>query len=131
MKKRLLALLLVFAMLLPVFNVTAFANDGTSTPEKQYSVTVYFSLTDDGSILNGLGLKKMTVPYFDLANYGLDQFYFSREDYNQYPGWSEIDPSHPKSDLTPGTFVAMPGLPGVEYSDYICCTPGGIRLVVQ
>lgn len=103
MKKRLLALLLVFAMLLPVFNVTAFANDGTSTPEKQYSVTVYFSLTDDGSILNGLGLKKMTVPYFDLANYGLDQFYFSREDYNQYPGWSEIDPSHPKSDLTPGT----------------------------
>ena len=62
MKKRLLALLLVFAMLLPVFNVAAFADDSTSTtPEKQYSVTVYFSLTDDGSILNGLGLKKMTV----------------------------------------------------------------------
>lgn len=104
MKKRLLALLLVFAMLLPVFNVAAFADDSTSTtPEKQYSVTVYFSLTDDGSILNGLGLKKMTVPYFDLANYGLEQFYFKQEDYDQYPGWSEIDPSHPKSDLTPGT----------------------------
>lgn len=104
MKKRLLALLLVFAMLLPVFNVAAFADDSTSTtPEKQYSVTVYFSLTDDGSILNGLGLKKMTVPYFDLANYGLEQFYFSQEDYAQYPGWEEIDPKHPKSELTPGT----------------------------
>ena len=104
MKKRLLALLLVFAMLLPVFNVAAFADDGTSTtPEKQYSVTVYFSLTDDGSIKNGLGLQKMTGPYFELANYGLEQFYFKQEDYDQYPGWSEIDPSHPKSDLTPGT----------------------------
>lgn len=103
MKKRLLALFLVFAMLLPVFNVAAFADEGTDTPERQYSVTVYFSLTNDGSILNGLGLKKMTVPYFDLGKYGLSQFYFSQEDYDQYPGWQELDPKHPKSDLTPGT----------------------------
>lgn len=103
MKKRLLALLLVFAMLVPVLNVVAFADEETSTPERQYSVTVYFTLTDDGSILNGMGLKKMTVPYFDLANYDLEQFYFSQEDYDQYPGWEEIDPSHPKSDLTHGT----------------------------
>lgn len=64
MKKRLLALLLVFAMLLPVFNVAAFADDSTSTtPEKQYSVTVYFSLTDDGSILNGFIVCSFLIPH--------------------------------------------------------------------
>lgn len=99
MKKRLLALLLVFAMLLPVFNVAAFADDSASTTPK--TVTVYFSLTDDGSFLNGLGMKKITVPYFDIANYGLENFYFSSERYSSTPGWSDGD--KPSSDLTPGT----------------------------
>lgn len=100
MKKRLLALLLVFAMLLPVFNMAAFADDGDTT-SKPYSVTVYFSVTDDGRIVDGVGLQKVTVPYFDLKEYGLEQFYFSSEHYTSVPGWKDYDP--PESDLEPGT----------------------------
>lgn len=100
MKKRLLALLLVFAMLLPMFNMVAFADDGdTSTTPN--SVTVYFSVTDDDSFVNGMAMKEITVSYFDIANYELENFYFSSERYSSTPGWSDGD--KPSSDLTPGT----------------------------
>lgn len=99
MKKRLLALLLVFAMLLPVFNVAAFADDSTSTTPN--SVTVYFSVTHDDSFVDKMAMKKITVPYFDIANYGLENFYFSSERYTSTPGWGSGD--KPSSDLTPGT----------------------------
>lgn len=99
MKKRLLALLLVFAMLLPVFNVAAFADDDTSTTPN--SVTVYFSVTHDDSFVDKMAMKKITVPYFDIANYGLEDFYFSSERYTSTPGWGSGD--KPSSDLTPGT----------------------------
>ena len=99
MKKRLLALLLVFAMLLPMFNVAAFADDDTSTTPN--SVTVYFSVTHDESFVDKMAMKKITVPYFDIANYGLEDFYFSSERYTSTPGWGSGD--KPSSDLTPGT----------------------------
>ncbi|MBU5479731.1 hypothetical protein [Blautia sp. MSJ-19] len=53
------------------------------------SVTVYLSLSHDADYLSEIGklkepvaLKKLTVPYFDLANYGLQKYYFSSEDYD-------------------------------------------------
>lgn len=100
MKKRILSLLLVFAMLLPMLHMAVFAaeEDTTETP---YSVTVYFSVTDDGAFVDGMGMKKITVPYFDLEEYGLEQFYFSSERYTSIPGWEDYTP--PVSDLEPGT----------------------------
>ena len=59
-------------------------NDGETA-----SVTVYLSLSHDADYLSETGklkepvaLKKLTVPYFDLANYGLQKYYFSSEDYD-------------------------------------------------
>lgn len=100
MKKRLLALFLVFAMLLPVFSMGAFA-DSDEAGGTTNSVTVYFSVTDDASFMDGMVMKKIEVPYFDIANYGLEDFYFSSERYTSVPGWSDGD--KPASDLKPGT----------------------------
>ena len=47
-----------------------------------------------------MALKKVTVPYFDLALYGLEDFYFASEDYGPASG----DPTGgPGSALDPGT----------------------------
>ena len=69
-------------------------------------VTVYFSFSHDANFefCNESGavmaLKKVTVPYFDLANYGMEDFYFASEDYGPASG----DPTGgPGSALDPGT----------------------------
>ena len=69
-------------------------------------VTVYFSFSHDENFQfceqsgQTMALKKVTVPYFDLALYGLEDFYFSSEDYGPASG----DPTGgPGSALEPGT----------------------------
>lgn len=63
-------------------------SDTGATDESNTSVTVYFSVTDDEVYLSNteslpgpVSLQKLTVPYFDLALYGLDNFYYSSENY--------------------------------------------------
>ena len=69
-------------------------------------VTVYFSFSHDDKFESceqsgeTMALKKVTVPYFDLALYGLEDFYFASEDYGPASG----DPTGgPGSALDPGT----------------------------
>lgn len=70
-----------------------------TTPE----VTVYFSISHDDAFVEGkqtgeaMALKKITVPYFDLALYGLENYYFSSETYG------DDGDGLPGSDLEPGT----------------------------
>lgn len=100
---KLITLLLVVAMLFTMTPMSAFATEKTapaaektvadsaapaadSTKEKAASVDVYLSVSDDAQYIDGAGgvpaLQKLTVPYFDLALYGLEKFYFSSEDYS-------------------------------------------------
>lgn len=100
---KLITLLLVVAMLFTMTPMSAFATEKTapaaektvadsaapaadSTKEKAASVDVYLSVSDDAQYIDGAGgvpaLQKLTVPYFDLALYGLDKFYFSSENYS-------------------------------------------------
>lgn len=69
-------------------------------------VTVYFSFSHDDTFescdVSGetMALKKVTVPYFDLELYGLEDFYFASENYGPASG----DPTGgPGSALDPGT----------------------------
>ena len=69
-------------------------------------VTVYFSFSHDDTFESceqsgeTMALKKVTVPYFDLELYGLEDFYFASEDYGPASG----DPTGgPGSALDPGT----------------------------
>ena len=69
-------------------------------------VTVYFSFSHDDQFESCeqsgqvMALKEVTVPYFDLALYGLEDFYFASEDYGPASG----DPTGgPGSALDPGT----------------------------
>ena len=84
MRRRILSLLLAFAMVLgmvPMFSLEAAADEPAS-------VTVYLSMSHDDKFMVGEGSgKKMvmvpvTVPYFDLADYGLEEYYFSSESYD-------------------------------------------------
>ena len=69
-------------------------------------VTVYFSFSHDDTFESCeqsgqvMALKEVTVPYFDLALYGLENFYFASENYGPASG----DPTGgPGSALDPGT----------------------------
>lgn len=70
-------------------------------------VTVYFSMSHDENYITGKGngevmaMKEIKVPYFDLALYGMEDFYFSSENYGASEGWKEGDA--PSSNLEPGT----------------------------
>ncbi|MBQ7345578.1 MAG: hypothetical protein IJW45_05905 [Oscillospiraceae bacterium] len=54
------------------------------------SVTVFFSASHDDQYMMGEGgvaaLREITVPYFDLALYGLEDFYFQSEEYGSESG---------------------------------------------
>lgn len=69
-------------------------------------VTVYFSFSHDDKFESceqsgeTMALKKVTIPYFDLELYGLENFYFASENYGPASG----DPTGgPGSALDPGT----------------------------
>lgn len=91
MKKRILSLLLALVMLVGLLPASVLAAN-----QEPPSVTAYFSLTDDDKYVVGdnagggsqrvLAYQKVTVPYFDLALYGLEDYYFRSETYT--PGES-------------------------------------------
>ena len=69
-------------------------------------VTVYFSFSHDEKYQfcdqsgKTVALQEVTVPYFDLGLYGLEDFYFASENY----GPASVDPTGgPGSKLDPGT----------------------------
>lgn len=67
-------------------------------------VTVYFSISHDDLFQTGkesgqvMALRKISVPYFDLGLYGLEDFYFSSETYGSDGGEhsSALDPGTPE-----------------------------------
>ena len=97
--KRLLSLVLAFVMVLGMFPAPALATEG----EEDTSVDVVLSLSADDRFMVGpdsgaiMALKEITVPYFDLALYGLEEYYFVSESY------SDDGDGKPGSDLQPGT----------------------------
>lgn len=77
--KRVLALLLAVLMICSMLPISAAA---VTADEAQHSVTVYFTLSEDGWFVNGnddaattLARVPVTVDYFDLADYGLEEYY--------------------------------------------------------
>jgi len=102
----LMTLALVFTML-PVF---ALAAEEDTASEETNAVTVYLSISDDADFLTMptdevMAFKKMTVPYFDLALYGLQQYYFVSETYEKGEGTVENESGqvqNPSSNLNPG-----------------------------
>lgn len=95
----------VLAIALALVLLVGFVPDGAAAAETEEtaSVTVYFSMSHDAEFMEGevtgeaMALKKITVPYFDLADYGLENFYFSSESYG------DDGDGLPGSDLLPGT----------------------------
>ena len=97
--KRMLSLILAFVMVLGMVPGSVFATEG----EEVLSVTVTLSLSADEAFMVGPGsdtvmaMKDITVPYFDLALYGLEEYYFVSETYG------DDGDGKPGSDLEPGT----------------------------
>ena len=84
--KKLLSLLLVCVLMLGMVPAVAYATGTTDTAEDN-SVTVYMSVSKHSEFVTPPGagepiaLEKITVPYFDLANYGLDMLYYNPDCY--------------------------------------------------
>ena len=97
--KRMLSLILAFVMVLGMIPVPAFATEG----EEEHSVDVVLSLSADDRFMVGpesgaiMAMKDISVPYFDLALYGLEEYYFVSESYG------DDGDGLPGSDLQPGT----------------------------
>ncbi|MBQ2861296.1 MAG: dockerin type I repeat-containing protein [Oscillospiraceae bacterium] len=97
------AMLLAFALIISSFSVTAFAAE---TEKEPASVDIYFSVSHDAGYFETpeneiIAFKKLTVPYFDLALYGLQQYYFSSESYGKDEDYE--GEGNPESDIEPGT----------------------------
>lgn len=78
MKKRIMAWLLALVMTLSLMPMAGFADGG-----EQSSITVYFSLSDEGEYKTGSSGQRVaylpvTLDYFDLGDYGLGDY--SRKD---------------------------------------------------
>lgn len=94
------------------YNVTNVLSNLTITVEgveqvEWKPVSVYLSMSHDDKFLEGKGsgevmaMKEIKVPYFDLALYGLENFYFSSESYSASDDYEEG--GTPSSNLEPGT----------------------------
>lgn len=77
--KKMLSVFLVFVMVATMLPVCVFAEN---VKADKHSVTVYFTLSEDGYYVNGndynqttLARVPITVDYFDLADYGLEDYY--------------------------------------------------------
>lgn len=113
MKKRLIASILALVLIISVFPLAAYATEATS----EDSVEIYLSISHDAGYLKMpageiMAFKKMTVPYFDLALYGLEQYYFVSETYGKGEDTEEDENgniSKPSSDLEPGSAESAAG----------------------
>ena len=101
---RFCALLLTLALLFALLPMSVFASEETA------SVDIYLSVSHDADFLEMptdeiMAFQKMTVPYFDLSLYGLQQYYFVSESYGKGDDTVENDNGQiekPSSNLTPG-----------------------------
>ena len=99
MMKRIFCLFLAFVMVFGILPTPSFADEITQSE----GVSVWFSASTDDRFFVGaetdevMVLKNITVPYFDLALYGLEEYYFVSETY------SDDGDGQPGSDLQPGT----------------------------
>ena len=104
MKKRLIAIMIAAVLILGFMPKVAKADDPAS-------VTVYFSVSNDDEYMldyydDPMAFREITVPYFDLADYGLSYYYFSSEQYGN------ADPNNPfshESNLAQGTYASANG----------------------
>ena len=96
MRKRILSLLLALVLVLGLVPAQASADEVPS-------VDVIMSLSYDDQYMEGqdtgevMALLPITVPYFDLALYGLEEYYFSSQSYG------DDGDGRPGSNLEPGT----------------------------
>lgn len=105
MKKRLFALLLALALITGFLPQFAQATETSDT-----TVDIYLSISHDADFFEMpsgdiMAFQKLTVPYFDLALYGLQQYYFVSETYEKGDGTVENENGQiekPSSNLTPG-----------------------------
>lgn len=97
--KRWISVLAALCLVICLLPTPLQAAAATDTP----TVTVYFSMSHDADFRDGaetgevMALKEITVPYFDLGLYGLQEFYFSSESYG------DDGDGLPGSDLAAGT----------------------------
>ena len=98
------AMVLALVLVLTMLPMSVFAAENANT------VTVYLSISHDADFLKMptgevMAFKKLTVPYFDLALYGLQQYYFVSETYEKGDDTVENENGQiekPSSNLTPG-----------------------------
>ena len=101
---RFCALLLTLALLFALLPMSVFASEETA------SVDIYLSVSHDADFLEMptdeiMAFQKMTVPYFDLSLYGLQQYYFVSETYEKGDDTVENENGEiqkPSSNLTTG-----------------------------
>ena len=106
MKKRLFAFILTLVLVVGLFPISVHAEETAG----EATVEVYLSISHDAGYFKTpkghvMAFKKMSVPYFDLANYDLQQYYFVSESYGKGEGTVEDESGqikNPSSDLTPG-----------------------------
>lgn len=99
------AVLLTLVLVLAMLPMAAFAAE-----EDTDAVTIYLSISHDAGFFEMpygevMAFKKMTVPYFDLALYDLQQYYFVSESYERGDGTVENENGQiekPSSNLNPG-----------------------------
>ena len=85
-KKRIASLLLVLCLVLGMQPMTAMATEMASDTASNNSATVYFTVEKGiGFVTEGgktMGMQKLTVPYFDLALYDLEEIYYNPDCYS-------------------------------------------------
>lgn len=102
--------LLAFALVFNLVPIVAFATDVDTASDITGSVEIYLSVSHDAGFFETptgeiMAFKKLSVPYFDLANYDLQQFYFVSETYGRGDDVIEDEDGQiekPSSDLMPG-----------------------------
>lgn len=117
MRKKLFVFLLTLIFCVSQFVLPACAAETNNVSEEVPSVDVYLSISHDAQYFKTpedqiMAFKKMTVPYFDLKEYGLQQYYFVSETYEKGDGTVEDGSgniSNPSSNLEPGTAETAAG----------------------
>ena len=109
MKNRLTAFLLALLLCFTMVPLSVFAAD-VKDNTADHTVDIYLSISHDADFLKMptdeiMAFKKLTVPYFDLALYGLQQYYFVSETYEKGDDTVENEDGQiekPSSNLNPG-----------------------------
>jgi len=106
MKKRIFTFILTLVLTISLYPFHTYAAETTD----KTIVEVYLSISHDAGYFKTpkghvMAFKKMSVPYFDLANYDLQKYYFVSERYEKGDDTVENEDGKvekPSSNLTPG-----------------------------